>query len=206
MKQFLRILGAALGLAVFASVSSAATTIFTDRTAFDIATGGSLTFEDFNDGVLDGVGVATDAGGVVNGVWRDRPTTAGASTTFTFGGGITSFGADFDLSPGGAGTGLRFTLDGNEVVAEEVIGTYSGFFGFISDASFSTILVESGSSIGVPNGFVGVAETHTFDNLSFGTPVTLAPVPLPAGLSLILAALGAVFGLRLLGRGKTVLA
>lgn len=188
----------ALVLVNMTSAASAATTIYTDRASFDLATGGNLSFEDFNDQSLDGFSGTSDAAFFSNGGVRDRPTPGGATTTFTFGGGgITAFGADYDLSPGGNGNGLRFVLDGNEVVSQELSAPYTGFWGFVSDTFFTTVRVEAGSG-------PGRAETHTFDNLSFGIAQPVAPVPLPAGLPLLLTALAGALGLSRWSRGRNV--
>ena len=200
MRQKVANLMCVMGIALFGMTSSAtaATTIYTDRASFDLATGGNLSFEDFNDQSLDGFGATSDAAFFFNGGVRDRPTPNGATTTFTFGGGgVTAFGADYDLSPGGSGTGLRFVLDGNEVVSQEIAAPYTGFWGFVSDTFFTTVRVEAGSG-------PGIAETHDFDNLSFGVAQPVAPVPLPAGLPLLLAAMAGAFGLSRWTRGQNV--
>ena len=193
--NFLRVsCGVLLALAVEAGGTMAATTIYTDRAAFDIATGGSLNFEDFSDATYENIAIASDAGFVTNGFFRDRPTpgrgnNAGDRTTYTFNTATTAFGGDFDLSPRGNGNGLRFVLDGSEIVSQEIGAPYTGFWGFVSDLSFTSVTVEAGSGS-------GRAETHNFDNFSFGLAAPVAPVPLPAGLLLMLSALFGFFGLR----------
>jgi len=148
---------------------SAATTIYNDFTAFELATGAGL-----------------------GGQLRARPTRAGTTLTYNFTSPITAFGGDFDLSPGGDGNGLRFVLDGSEIVSEEIGAPYVGFWGFVSDVSFTTLVVQAGSD-------PGIAETHLFDNLSFGV-ASPAPIPLPAGFPLLLTALLGFFGMRHVGR------
>lgn len=178
----------------------AATTVYTDRAAFDLATGGSLSFEDFSSGStttanfsVSGTGVFVTNGGAL----RGRPTINGNNMTYTFASPITAFGGDFDTSPGGSGIGLRFTLGSGEVVSEELSAPYNNFWGFVADTAFSTLTVSGGS------GF-GFAETHTFDNFSFGVAAPLAPVPLPASLSLMLASIGAIGGLRILRQRRKI--
>jgi hypothetical protein len=183
-----------LSLALVADPAKAATTIYTDRAAFDIATGGSLNFEDFSDTSFQNVAISSDAGEVTNGLFYDRPTpdrgrNAGDITTYTFTSSTTAFGGDFDLSPRGNGNGLRFVLDSGEIVSEEIGAPYQGFWGFVSDLSFTSVTVEAGSGS-------GRAETHTFDNFSFGFAAPVAPVPVPAGLPLLLSALLGFVGLR----------
>ena len=187
----------ATALAVLCAVApaSAATTIYNDRAAFDLATGGSLTFEDFSDTTFENVSLATNEPGsafLTGGQLRARPTPAGTTLTYTFTSPTNAFGGDFDLSPGGAGNGLRFVLDGGEIVSEEIGAPFVGFWGFTSDLSFTTLTVEAGSG-------PGIAETHLFDNLSFGFSAPVAPVPLPAGLLLLASALFGFVGLRRFG-------
>ncbi len=180
----------ALGVMPFAPGAQAATTIYTDRAAFDLATGGSLSFEDFSSGNASGAGFTT-TNAFVNGAGqlRGRPTIFGSDVTYSFGSAITAFGGDFDTSPGGSGIGLRFTLDTGEVVSQELSAPYTGFWGFVADTSFSSVVASGGSG-------PGFAETHTMDNFSFGVAAPVAPVPVPAGLPMLLAALAAAFGLR----------
>lgn len=172
----------------------AATTVYTDRAAFDLATGANLTLEDFNDRSLDGFTLTSNSAQIIrNSTLRDRPTAAGATTTYNFGSGISAFGADFDLSPGGSGNGLRFVLSTGEIVSQELSAPYVGFWGFVSDTFFTSVRVEAGSG-------PGIAETHNVDNFSFGIADPVAPIPLPAGLPLLFSALLAAFGWRFLGR------
>jgi hypothetical protein len=194
-------IGVLAALAIEAGGTTAATTIYTDRAAFDIATGGSLNFEDFSDASFQNLSVNSDVGFVTNGLFRDRPTpvragSTGATTTYTFTSPTTAFGADFDLSPNGNGNGLRFVLGTGEIVSEEIGAPYIGFWGFVSDLSFTSLTVGAGSG-------GGIAETHQFDNLSFGLATPVAPVPLPAGMPLLLSALLGFFGLRYWSRSHT---
>ncbi|MBB5722000.1 hypothetical protein FHS72_001624 [Loktanella ponticola] len=187
--------GILLALAIDAGAAAAATTIYTDRAAYDIATGGSLNFEDFSDASFQNMSISSDAGFVTNsGVFRDSPSVGlfgiGANTTtYSFSTATTAFGGDFDLALGGTGTGLQFTLSNGEIVSQEINAPYDGFWGFVSDLSFASLTVSTGSQS-------GRAETHTLDNLSFGLAAPIAPVPLPAGLPLLLSALLGFFGLR----------
>jgi hypothetical protein len=193
-------LGVLSALAIEAGATSAATTIYTDRAAFDIATGGSLNFEDFSDTTFENVTIDSDAGFVTSGFFRDRPTPTnffqtGATTTYTFSTATTAFGGDFDLSPNGNGNGLQFVLSNGEIVSEEIAAPFDGFWGFVSDLSFTSVTVLAGSG-------AGRAETHNFDNFSFGLAQPVAPVPLPAGLPLLLSALFGFAGLRHWSRRK----
>lgn len=186
--------GVLCALCIDAGATIAATTIYTDRAAFDIATGGSLNFEDFSDTTFENVAISSDAGFVTSGIFRDRPTPGSFfqsrdTTTYTFNSPTTAFGGDFDLSPGGNGNGLRFVLSNGEIVSEEIGAPYDGFWGFVSDLSFTSVTVQAGSGS-------GRAETHNFDNFSFGLAQPVAPVPVPAGLPLLLTGLLAFVGWR----------
>lgn len=189
---------AAVGL--LASASQAATAIYTDRAAFDLATGGTLSFEDFSSGATTTADFSVSGTGVRvlgNGQLRGRPTIFGGNMTYTFNSPISAFGGDFDLSPGGNGIGLRFTLGTGEVVSQELSAPYDGFWGFVADTTFTTVTVSGGS------GF-GFAETHNFDNFSFGIAAPVSAVPVPAGLPMLLAALAAAFGLQRWSRRRAV--
>ena len=193
------LIGVGLSFALSASAVTAATAIYTDVAAFDLATGGNLNMEDFSDTTFENVSISTNTAGsafLTNGQLRARPTPGGTTLTYVFDSPTTAFGGDFDLSPGGAGNGLRFVLDGSEIVSEEIGAPYVGFWGFVSDLPFTTLVVEAGSG-------PGIAETHLFDNLSFGVAAPVAPIPLPAGLLLLLSALIGGFGWHRLA-GRTV--
>ncbi|MEJ6398108.1 VPLPA-CTERM sorting domain-containing protein [Yoonia sp. 208BN28-4] len=175
-----------------ATPTAAATTFYTDRAAFDAATN-PLVVEDFADTTLvTGLSVATSVGQAQDGIWRDRPTPVGAQTTWSFAAPVTAFGADFDLSPGGQGTGLKFLLNGTTLLSQELQNFTPTFFGFISDDPFGSLLIQAGTA---PVFYI--AETHDMDNLSFGNVLAppVAPVPLPAAVWMLLAGLGAVFSL-----------
>lgn len=198
MKQ---VFAAFLALGMIPATGSAATAIYTDLASFELATGAGLNFEDFSDTTFENVSITTNQAGsafLTNGQLRARPTPAGTTLTYTFDSPTTAFGGDFDLSPGGNGNGLRFVLDGNEIVSEEIGAPYIGFWGFVSDTSFTTLTVEAGSG-------PGIAETHLFDNLSFGVAMPAA-IPLPAGFILLLSALTGIFGWQSMARRRRVTA
>lgn len=174
----------------------AATTFYTDRAAFEAVTN-PLSVEDFADAALvAGLSVVTSVGQTQTGFWRDRPTPAGAQTQWSFAAPVTAFGADFDLSPAGSGTGLQFLLDGTTLLTQSLVTFTPTFFGFTSDVPFSSVVIQSAVA---PTNFL--AETHNMDNLSFGTVLAppVAPVPLPAAVWMLLAALVGVFGFKRLG-------
>lgn len=190
----------AVAVGLFASATHAATSVYTDRAAFDLATGGTLAFDDFSSGSTTNANFSVTGNGVFvtnDGELRGRPTIRGSDMTYTFSSPISAFGGDFDTSPGGNGIGLRFTLGSGEVVSEELSAPYDNFWGFVADTTFTTLTISGGS------GF-GFAETHTFDNFSFGIAAPLAPVPLPASLPLLFAAVAGLFGVQRWSRRRAV--
>ncbi len=173
--------------------SQAATTFYTDRAAFEAATQ-PLNVENFSDATFEtGLSVATAAGFRYGSRWYDRPTPAGAETTWSFAAPVTAFGADFDLTPGGVASGLKFLLDGTNELAMKFTSASPSFFGFVSSDSFASVLIRMADG---PANYI--AETHFMDNLSYGNalPPVPAAVPLPAPFLMLLAALGGMALLR----------
>lgn len=187
-------LGLAAVLLSGATVVSAATfTIYTDRTAFEAALA-SYTVETFagnttSSGVAIAGGSVSYASNELNDQINDG--VGATSTTFSFPAAITAYGGNWDLAgPGGPGTGIALaTFDGASTynVGTEIPNTLAGtFWGFISDTSFTQVLLSEGTqSAGV--------ETYALDNLTTGVA---AAVPLPAGLPLLLSGFGAIGVLR----------
>ena len=169
---------------MLSSASQAAVTVYTDQSAFAAAMG-TLTTEDFNDAVLvPGLSITTNAGTIGSGVFNDRVFRGGDTTTFSFAGGARGAGGIFDLTPGGFGQALSFTLNlsggGTELVPSEIASTVGTFFGFISTNRFDSFLITAGSN-------AGSAETYTLDNLQFG-----GAVPEPGTWMLMVVGFGLV--------------
>ena len=166
--------------------ASAATIVYNSGPAFDSAAGSTLV-EDFDDAtLLPGVTVTTTTGSVSGGLFQDR-LVPGASTTFNFTSAQSAFGGIFDLSPGGAGLGLSFTLGflggGTEIVSQQLANSCTGcFFGFSSTNPFTSVTLNSGTQ-------GGVAETFNLNNLQIA-----AAVPEPATWALMLIGFGFVGG------------
>lgn len=172
-------------LAVAASTASAANfTFFTDRTAFEAALQGIVVY-DFDSGApASGVTITGDDVNFANGQLEDVIDQGNnPDTNFVFDNAVVAFGGDFDLAgPGGQGTNIAIQTAGGatSVVPVEIPSTTAGtFWGFISDMAFSSVLFSEGSR-------TANVETYHLDNLTTGA----SPVPLPAGLPLLLAGLG----------------
>jgi hypothetical protein len=181
-------------------VAGAATvTDYSDRSAFLAALDTSF-IEDLNDfslggglGASGGNGALVGTGPFLNNYQIDAsPTSASGPLKFTFATPVTAFGADFDLSPSGLGAGLQIELfsAGTRIGGFPDAITELGwrFFGFTSSDSFDAVHVR------LRDGATST-ERHRIDNIIFGQ-ATAPAVPLPAGLPLLLAGLGALVALR----------
>lgn len=194
-------LSAAVSLAtaalLAASPASAATTIYTDQSAFLAALQG-ITTEDFNDATLiPGLSITSSVGEVNGasgpGTFFDRLVLGSQTTEFQFASPVNGFGGNFDLSPNGQGVGISFTLNPGGPVGTEVSSAiYTGqFWGLISDTAFSSILLQGGSQ-------GGAAETYTLDNLTTGTlsastlPEGVGAAPEPGTWAMMLVGFGLV--------------
>ncbi len=181
---------AAASALLLASASQATVTVYNSQAAFAAALG-PLATEDFTDATLvSGLSIVSTASqaAITGGHYHDRTVLGGAQTIYSFAGGANGFGAIFDLSPGGFGQGLQFTLNltagGTEVVPVLAATQVGAFFGFTSTNTFSSVLVTSGTN-------PGVAETHDLDDLQFGS-VAGGAVPEPASWMLMVAGFGMV--------------
>ncbi len=162
----------------------AATTIYNDRSAFELALS-SFYVETFTNNMLNGSGASfvSSAGSIGTNRFNDVvQQNGGNSTTWSFTSAINGFGGNWDLSPGGAGSGIRFFLDGTTLVQGEVPRTFTGqFFGFISDAAFTSVKYDGGTQ-----SHSLAQETHHLDNMTYG----VTAVPEPETYAMMLAGLG----------------
>ncbi|QTN28362.1 PEP-CTERM sorting domain-containing protein [Rhodoferax sp. AJA081-3] len=173
---------AAVSAVVLSSAAHASFITFTDRAAWELAVGGTFSEEAFDDAVLSGFSLeevgSGHSSGINGGVYHDRTVLDSTYTNYHFGSMINAFGANWDLTPGGPGQGLRLFL-GGELVTPQIANTFSGgFFGVVSTTSFNLVTVRSGN-------FGGGAETHNVDNVVF-----TSAVPEPESYALMLAGLG----------------
>lgn len=186
MKKYIAA-GALAALSV-TSANAATFQFFTDRTSFNDVVGDRISFDLSSSSSL--LSITGDdvvlSGGLLNDTvdQDDAP-----DTILGFGIPLFGFGADFDLSPLGAGSGISVTVStGSEsfLLAEEIPSTLAGgFWGFISDTLFDEISFSEGSNASRPQ------ETYTLTGPTGALNIaTVAPVPLPAGLPLMLAGLG----------------
>lgn len=176
---------AALVFALFGLGSAHAQfTVYTDRAAWQAAAG-SFAEESFGGDELNGFTITEIGSGhsyhVTGGLYWDRVVDDSSYTIYSFETATTAFGADWNLLPGGLGQGLRLAVDGI-AITPEISNTYSGFFGFTSNAAFDAVMVFAGDQR-------GMAESHSVDNLVYATAT---PVPEPETYWLMLIGLVAI--------------
>lgn len=190
---------ALLFLAVSATTASAAT-IYTDRIAWETAMGTALlTTDSFSNNIglsrdpltFDSGVVSRADGNIVQqnvdlGSFRynvyEIATTPETEMVWTFPEQITGFGADFELL---GDSSLAGDFDGTGEQSFDLrksIGLSSGFFGIIGSTAFTDIVMRTTS-----RDFSSI----DVDDLAFGT-ASVASVPLPASLPLVLLGLGAL--------------
>lgn len=167
-----------------ASIVNASVLTFTDRNAWIAAVNGSFNELTFDSASTPGLSI-TEIGsghssGISGGVYHDRVVRDDSFTTYTFANAVYAVGANWDLTPGGAGQGLQL-FAGSEAITPQIANSYAGqFFGFVSTNAFTSFSVKAGSD-------GGIAETHDVDNLLFA-----AAVPEPETYAMLLSGLCAI--------------
>ena len=210
---------AVAGGSLVASAQAATITVFTDRTAWELALAGqTIVTEDFEGvatGTLPGGGVETtlgslgfsylggpdgaepevvDGGAVngsreLNGEVNFDGTPSGDHTINFLGAFATAFGGDWDSTL--SGSELVIEVAGETILFSDFLApSGDGFLGFISDMAFDSFLITVAGT-GAP----GVSsEVFSLDDASFAL---VSDVPLPAALPMFLAGLAALrFGRR----------
>ncbi len=181
-----------------ASIAQASITVYSgNRAAWEAGVGGSFVEETFTGSAytqsiatfsLQGVGHTSPFltfAGITNDRFEDRlDNVAGESTTWSFSQAVTGFGANWDLTPDGAGTGIDIAIQlfsgGSLVGAGSIPNSFAGeFWGFTSTELFDKVVLTFG-------GQPGNAETYYMDNMVF------SPIPLPAAAWIGLAGMGCV--------------
>lgn len=183
MKHSLLGVVAAVAIVSGSTAANAATTIYTDAMAFMAAqTAPMQLVEDFEDATLiPGLSIMSDNGNIGGGLFNDLVEPGGAQTMFKKN-GMTSFGATFDLNPGGFGSGLAFsiTLNDDSIVNIGSFEAYNGFYGFTSTDVFKKVTIT-----GIVGGTCCV-ETYNLDNLKVGM------VPEPGTWAMLISGFGLV--------------
>ena len=135
-----------------ATVSASAVTVYTDRTEWETALGGQFLVEDFTDDQLnDGVSFVSTESGHINpgGYYQDVLASQSHNepmTTWSFAPEIIGYGGNWTLGgPGGSGNSLLVYIADSSLYVGAIPNSYGGeFWGFISDASFTSVKLIGG--------------------------------------------------------------
>ncbi len=169
----------------FSPANAATISVYNNDQPGWAAAAGSYTTETFSSTTLNpGLSVISTVGQVTGGLWSDRLVPGSQTTQWNFATPITAFGGNWDLTPGGPGTGIAFTVtfanNTTQSVGTEVPDSFSGeFFGFTSSLPIISVLETAGTQ-------PGFAETYNLSNLVYSSTV---PGPIPGAGFAGLAAL-----------------
>lgn len=168
---------------VSAATVSVSTTIYTDKTAWENALGGQFLTEDFSDEQLNtGVSFVSTESGHINpalGYYQDVLASTSQNeptTTWSFAPGITGYGGNWTLGgPGGSGNSLLVYL--NNFYVGAISNSYGGeFWGFTSDAPFTSVRLIGGGGSNQQN--------YKLDDMVY-SPVPVPPAALLFGSGLM---------------------
>ena len=174
----MKLLGAAVAMALSASAAQAAVTTYSSEAAWGAAVG-SFATENFDDTTLNaGLSFSSTNGNISGGVFNDVVNLSGAETTWTFASAMSAFGGTWNLTPGGLGTGLAF-YNGATLVGSITTELNGAFFGFVSTESFTSVKITGSGGC--------CQETYTLENMVYA-------VPEPGTLGLLGAGLVALVG------------
>lgn len=173
MKKTISIVLALMLSLVLVAPVLAASTVYTDKSAWEAAAGAYVT-EDFSDATLNpGVSVISDQGYVTGGLWWDLVDDGDWfnnignetwTTTWTFAVPIVAWGGTFDAyNPGGPGSSIKVTyVDGTSAVVGYISqNTSDTFWGFVSDEAFTQVRLEDAEWL------VEAAETYEMDDMVY---------------------------------------
>jgi hypothetical protein len=162
------------------SAQAAPITVYTSATTWGTAAGGTVTVEDFSDATLVS-GLAIDFGNFLppnnidGGTWNDTALTYlnldSDQPKVTFTPGTTAFGADWDLTPFGAGSGFSVNLHFVDNTTNSFnitnAGTqaFVGFMGVVSSVAIDSFIIKGLD-------FSGNGESFSADNLRFVSGTT----------------------------------
>jgi hypothetical protein len=173
-------------LSLLSFVAHATPVVYTEKSAWAAAVSGVFGSEDFSDAILEpGLDFVSSESGHVNpalGYYQDVLASQSQNapmTTWSFVPPIRAFGANFTLGgPGGSGNSLVVSIVDSGTTVGTIPNSYAGgFWGFVSDTSFTAVKLAGGSGTNQQN--------WRMDDLVF-TSVSAPAAPPLLGLALAL--------------------
>jgi hypothetical protein len=157
-----------------ASIVNADVTEYFNRTDWEAAAVAAYLIETFDDATLNPE-ISFDSGFWNVDLWEDQVSISNPSSeaTWSFAPQIYAFGADWDLSYNGDGSGIQVSIGGDAI---QTLQYFDGFWGVVSTEAFSTVLLEAtGSGPGV--------ETFRLDNMVYTTdkPAIIVDIDIKPG-------------------------
>jgi len=173
--------------------SAAAVTVYTDRAEWQNALGGQHLTEDFADDLLNaGVSYVSTESGHINPeqeCYQDVLASQSQNdpmTVWTFEPQVAAFGGDWTLGgPGGSGNSLQVYIAGDSLYVGSIPSSFnSGFWGFISDTTFSSVRLIGGPGTNqqhycLDDMVYGCPESTGVESDAVQSPLTLRSAPNP---------------------------